>query len=188
MNAVIIYNDVARAAKAKAMFERAAHSADFSMHWTVKPWRLDLLKVPGTAEEALADAADAHLMVLALRHPQLFPAWLQDWLKQWATRRQVQDAALAAWGGGNSDRLSAKVTPDLSKFAKHHGLSFISGDAGSCAHKSALFTRPLRTAARRDDDHALLQGWDAQRIRRRGGVPRGPSRKIHGCGSRAAAH
>jgi hypothetical protein len=146
MNAVIIYSDVAHAAKAKAMFERASHRVDVSLLWTVKPWRLDLLMLPLTANEALADAVEAHLMVLALCHPLLLPVWLKDWLTEWATRRQVQDAALAAWDGGNGDSLSAKVAPELLKFAEHHGLSFISGNLDSAAHKQNAARRMRRVA------------------------------------------
>jgi hypothetical protein len=87
MNAVIIYDDFDCAAKANAVFERAAHCADDALPWTVKPWRLDLLNSPLTAEAALEDAADAHLVLLSLRHPSSLPAAVLDWLEQWAARR-----------------------------------------------------------------------------------------------------
>ena len=130
MNAVIIYDDLACAAKAKVMLEGAAHRADATLLWIVKPWRLDMLMRPNTADAALTDAADAHLIVLVLHQPWLLSEWLQDWLAQWAARRQVQDAALALWDGGSGDALSATAAPDLSQFAGRHGLSFIFGGAG----------------------------------------------------------
>jgi len=130
MNAVIIYEDFDCAAKANAMFRSAAHRADQALPWTVKPWRLDLLNRPLTADAAMTDAADAHLVLFSLRRPSSFPAWVLKWLEQWAERRQVQDAALAVWDGGNGDTLSANATHALSQFADRHGLSFIFGDAG----------------------------------------------------------
>jgi hypothetical protein len=127
MNAVMIYNDSACAAKARVILERAAHRANAALPWTVKPWRLDLLMPSLSADAALTDAADAHLMLLVLRHSLSLPASLQNWLSQWASRRLVQDAALALWDGGNGDTLPAATASDLSRFAGRHGLSFIFG-------------------------------------------------------------
>jgi hypothetical protein len=130
MNAVIIYEDFDCAAKANAMFCSAAHRADEALPWSVKPWRLDLLNRPLTADAALTDAAEAHLVLFSLRRPSSFPAWVLEWLEQWAERRQVQDAALAVWDGGNGDTLSATAAHALTQFADRHGVSFIFGDAG----------------------------------------------------------
>ena len=69
MNAVIVYDDVNFASKAQAMLGRAAHRADAALLWTVKPWRIELLILPPTAAMALQDAAEAHLIVLAVRRP-----------------------------------------------------------------------------------------------------------------------
>jgi len=54
MNAVIFYDKFDFAAKAKAILERAAHRTDETTHWSVKPWRVDMLKLPPAAEAALA--------------------------------------------------------------------------------------------------------------------------------------
>ena len=80
MNAVVIYDKFDFAAKAKAMLERAAHGTGETTHWSVKPWRVDMLKLPPAAEAALAEAAEAHLIVLALRQVQsLSPGWWTGW-------------------------------------------------------------------------------------------------------------
>ncbi len=57
MNAVIIYDDFACAAKAKVMLERAAHRVDAASLWTVKPWRLDML-MPSLKRGRGADGRD----------------------------------------------------------------------------------------------------------------------------------
>jgi hypothetical protein len=144
MNAVIIYDDLDIAAKAQAALERAAHRADEALLWTVELLRLDMLILPPTAEAALREAAEAHLVVLGVRQAQLLPDWLLDWLEQWATRRQIQDAALALFDGGKGDTLSAPPAPELSQFAERHGLSFIFGDVGPTEDESAVFARRLR--------------------------------------------
>ena len=143
MNAVVLYDTFDFAAKANAMLERAAHWTDETTHWSVKPWRVDMLKLPPAAEAALAEAAEAHLMVLELRQvPSLLP-WLVDWLEQWAACRQVQDAALAVWDGGNAASRSARATPELSQFAGRHGLSLIFNDNALVEDKSSIFASDL---------------------------------------------
>ena len=143
MNAVIIYDDLDSAAKANALFHRAAHSADATSLWTVKPWRLDLLKRPSTAEAALTDAAGAHLVLFSVRHAASLPAWVFDWLEQWAARRQERDAALAVWDGGYGATLFTSAVPELFEFAERQGLSFIFGDAGQAGDDLPVLVRDL---------------------------------------------
>ena len=131
MNAVIIYDDLELAVKAKATLERAARRADGALRWSVEPWRLELLSFPAPRAAALTDAVLAHLVVVALRHPQLVPAALLGWLEEWAARRQAEDAALALFKGGNGDGVAATSAAGLSQFAGRHGLSSIVGGVGA---------------------------------------------------------
>jgi hypothetical protein len=125
MKAVIIYDDFTCATQVKAMFERAAQRANEAVQWIITPWRLDMLGLPGSAEAALAEAVDAHLLLFGLQNPLVLPPWLRNWLEQWAEHRQVQAAALAVWDGENGEVLPSYATPALSEFAARHGLSFI---------------------------------------------------------------
>ena len=147
MNAVIVYDDVEYASKARGMLGRAAHRADAALAWTVKPWRIELLLLPPTAAWALQDAAEAHLIVLAFRRPTDPSPRLLDWLEKWACRRQVQDAALAVFDGGNGDMLSATAAPELSLFAERQGLSLIFGDVGPSEEEPALLVPRLGESA-----------------------------------------
>ncbi len=147
MNAVIIYDRFDSAAKANARLERAAHRTDETMHWSVKPWRVDLLKLPPAADAALAEAAEAHLIVLAVGQVQSFPPLLLDWLERWATCRQVHEAALAVWDSGNTGTRSARWTPELSQFAGRHGLSLIFDDNALYEDKASM----LGTGRRRHE-------------------------------------
>jgi hypothetical protein len=125
MNAVIIYDRFEIAAKANAVLERATHRTGETVNWNVKPWRVDMLNLRLTAEAALAEAAEAHLIVVAVREVQ---ALLVDWLERWATCRHVQEAALAVWDGGNADTRRTREIPELSRFARRHGLSLLLDD------------------------------------------------------------
>ena len=143
MNAVIIYDEFDYATKAKATLERAAHRTDETTHWGVRLWRVDVLKLPPAAEAALAEAVEAHLIMLAVRQIQSLLPWLVDWLERWATCRQVQEAALAVWDGGNADTRSARVTPELTQFAGRYGLSLIFDDNALVEDKSSMFASDL---------------------------------------------
>ena len=133
MKALIIYDDFHSAAEANATLQHSAHRADLAVQWNIRPWRVDLLKFPPTADEALTEALDAHLIVFAGHSAQSLPFWLERWLEQWAKYRRIKDAALAVVGAGSSEALaSASAKPDLSQFARRHDLSvFIDGNIRS---------------------------------------------------------
>jgi len=67
-------------------------------------------------------------IVLAVGGRAEVPPRLLNWLEGWAGCRQVQDAALAVFDGGNGDAFSVTATPTLCEFAQRYGLSFIFGD------------------------------------------------------------
>ena len=125
MKALIIYQNLASAAKVSSALQRAAQHADASVQWIIRPWRVDLLKFPPGAEEALADAVDTHLIVFAGGIKHSLPFWLQHWLEHWTKRRHIENAALAVFGEGIVDSLSISATLELLDFATCHGLDFI---------------------------------------------------------------
>jgi hypothetical protein len=138
MKAIIIYDNFAFAAKANEMLQRAANQADATMRWNIKTWRVDALDLRGSAEEALRDAQDAHLIVFAGHRAQALPSWLLHWLERWVASRQITGAAFAVMGGSNGDTLSLPAMPELSSFARRHGLDFIVDD-GPIADRGEKF-------------------------------------------------
>ena len=137
MKALIIYRNLASAAKVHSALQRAAQHADASVQWVIRPWRMNLLKFPPAAAEALADAADAHLIVFAGGIKQSLPFWLQPWLEHWAQRRQIGNAALAVFSEGIADALSISATQELLNFATRHGLDFIFDDRATVTLSSS---------------------------------------------------
>lgn len=124
MNAIIIYDAFVSATTAVARLRRSARDAGCGARWNVIPWRVDLLKFGPTAEEALRDAMDAHLIVLAGCGARSLPWWLQGWLERWATSRR-EEAALAVFGFGIGVQSSSLEIFTLQNFAKWHGLTLI---------------------------------------------------------------
>jgi hypothetical protein len=138
MKALIIYDDITCAANTTAILHRMAHHADVTVKWEIRPWRLNMLKSPPTAKQALGDAVDAHLIVFAVRTTPNFPVWTMDWLEQWAVLRTTPDAALAIIGDGTPKASAAQATAELSRFARRYGLSFIFNNHGGNGDKPAL--------------------------------------------------
>jgi hypothetical protein len=141
MNAAIIYDELARAVKANTMLEEALFRAHEKVRWNVKPWPLNLLKLPPTATEALSDLKDVHLIVFAIRPAQLLPTGLLDWLGQWAERRQVGEAALAVFNDGNGETPPTPAVFELAQFAERQGLNFIFHKRDFARGGSAAFVR-----------------------------------------------
>jgi hypothetical protein len=126
MKALIIYDDFHSAVKANASLQHSALKADLDVQWNIRPWRVDLLKFPPTADEALTEALDAYMIVFAGHSAQSLPFWLERWLEQWVKYRRIKDAALAMVRVGSSAAFSsASAKSDLSQFAKAHDLSVI---------------------------------------------------------------
>src|SRR4030095_2666257 len=131
MKEVIIYKDSRLAAKAKALLQRATRQADEEpklLEWNALPWRVDFLTQTTTANAALQEAADAGLIMLALRKLEYPLPALLSWLEEWALHRQNQEAALALWDGAIGDGRAGAGTSEFSQFAERHGLSFIFDD------------------------------------------------------------
>lgn len=148
MKAIIIYDDIACATKAKAILQRAANRADRRLRWVVKAWHFDSLNLPSAVKTSMTEAIDTHLILVALSQPFSFPASLQIWLESWAQHRHVQEAALAVWTCGQGDSLSAKIPPELKEFAARHGLSCMFGEADATATERTAFSRCSQECAR----------------------------------------
>ena len=88
-----------------------------------------MLRMQSLADAALVEAADAHLILLAVHKVQSLLPWLLDWLDRWATSRQILAAGLAVWDRGDPVSRSARAMPELSQFAERHGLSLVYDDS-----------------------------------------------------------
>ena len=136
MKALIFYDDLECALDTKGILHHASYHAGATVQWTIRPWRLNMLQFSPTAEEALKDAADAHLILFAVRHSPSLPSWLMDWLDRWAALRQTPDAALAVICDGANIASVAQATVEVSRFARRYGLTVIRDDTGKTDAKS----------------------------------------------------
>lgn len=125
MNALIIYDELEWAFKARNALRHAAHNANLSVSWEVKPWRTDILKMARAADKALVEARHAEFIVFAGVQLDSLTAWLGEWLERWAMRREIEDVALVVMNRRNSEGPVLGGQSWLSKFAANHRLGFI---------------------------------------------------------------
>jgi hypothetical protein len=136
MKALIIYDDFELAGRANAMLQRTADQTGLKVKWDVKPWRSDTLKLPVLGDQALREAMDAHLIVIAICQAKPVLGSVMQWLEKWAAQRQIPDAALALLGEEKNDVYSAAAMTEFAHFASEHHLSFIM-DVDFAARKGA---------------------------------------------------
>ena len=139
LRAVIIYDDFDSATRAAALLERVAVHADEGLKWDIKPWRSEVLKQTALAALTCAVAANADLMVLALRQARSMPAGLLAWLTDWARQRRIPDAAVLAMPP--DDDVLAERWGELKTFTKRHGLIYLERNSAVAEHNPAAFGR-----------------------------------------------
>lgn len=128
MKALIIYDEPGSAVKADLVLQRSARNADFGVPWNINSWQIDLLKCSPTAEAALTDAVDAHLILVASCGAKSSTFWFRQWLEHWAKCHKIEGAALALLWIAPSDSLAGSSIHYFSRIAKNHGLSLIFDD------------------------------------------------------------
>jgi len=125
MKAVIISDDLAFAAKARAILRRVGRQPDLNVQWTLKCWQAEALNETALAQTALTESLDAHLVALPRRCACSPSSWLLDWLEQWMTQRRISDAALGVINDATSADGRNSLCPELSRIISHHKLKLI---------------------------------------------------------------
>jgi len=143
MKAAIIYDDFNVAIKAGATLRQSAHQSSLAIEWHISLWRANILKFPPVATEALMDAAEAHLIIFAGACARPIPAWLLNWLERWVTLRQVKDAVLAVVSADGTGGFSLSASSDVARFARRHGLDYISDTGVASGDVLEFLTAPL---------------------------------------------
>jgi len=131
LKVLLIYNDFASATRANAALQQWGRTSGTGVQWRIQPWRVDILKFPSLADEALVDARDAHLLVFIEQCANTIPFWLEEWLEDWAGIRQFQDSVLAVINSNSIGLEWLPVSQALSDFAKRHCLELFLGCPGN---------------------------------------------------------
>ena len=127
---LLIYHDFVSAAKANAALQLWAEVSGTGAELIIRPWRMDMLKFPPLAGEALDDARDVHLLVFVGQCALAIPFWFEDWLEDWAGSRRFQDAMLVVINADLVESEHPPVSPQLVDFAQRHHLEVLHSNSG----------------------------------------------------------
>jgi len=144
MKALVIYDNIGSALKATNSLRNVSSGSATPGEWAIHLWRVNMMRFPSCADEALKEALDADLIVFAGCRAYSVPTWLRDWLERWVARRNVPDAALAVVNESDSDAMPPSQTAELSHFAERHGLAFIANYKPGGLDKNILMPREPR--------------------------------------------
>jgi hypothetical protein len=162
LKVLIIYSNFALAAKANALLQKIADSSATKQDWIITPWRMQLIKFPPTANEALSDAKDAQLIVFALTARQFVPSWMEYWLGRWAECRSIENAALTLISETESPVFGEAPATTLHRFCQRYDLKFFCGDLGTTDSKDQM--GGPEDLSFELDGRKLVTGLDLQRI------------------------
>jgi hypothetical protein len=131
LKAVIIYDDFKLAARANSLLEhiRARSASAEDVRWEVGPWRLQVLQHPNFAADALVEAADADLILLALGGGDRVQEDVLAWLEIWALRRNHPDAAVMFFCPDDGVA-TTRLVSELKWFTVRQGLTFLDSHVG----------------------------------------------------------
>src|SRR3569832_769977 len=124
MKALVIYEEVAAATRAITILRRASALAKTGARWQIKPWRAGVLKLPIAADEALLEAIDADVILLA-ELPASGQIQVMDWLQCWSALRQTGESARVVTYGANCEGNFEAVSHELTTFAAQNKLGLM---------------------------------------------------------------
>lgn len=149
MTAIILYDNFSLARGANILLQRASANVRGFLKCNVFAWRTRHLKSQPDAAKALAEAAEADLIICAWAQSQPLCHWMEQWLEQWIDCRKGKETAIAVLGQYEGPGPGA--ANELSRFAEKHGIPMMA------THEADL---PAGTMPRsRDEGH--WSGWPA---------------------------
>ncbi len=123
---VLTYEDTATRNQAMQLYDHLAQNLlddyDFQCSW----WRLGLLRDPVLLDQAGDAAADANMLILALRSGDALSESARKWIETWVPRKDDRKSALVALIGGNepADRAPSAVQLYLQRIARVAKMDF----------------------------------------------------------------
>lgn len=152
---VITYDDAATRSRAMQLYDHLAQQLledyDLQCSW----WRIEHFHNPVLSEQAAQAAANASMIILALRGDRPLPPMLKAWLPRWLDRKGDQKSALVVLlcGDGQPDAATWQVENYLRQIAQQARMDFfahtypLSTDAGDLAQDRQALACRVQTIA-----------------------------------------
>jgi len=139
---VVAYEDTSTRNRAIHLYDHLAQQLmddyDFQCSW----WKFDLLVSSPLLEQAADAAAEANMIIVALRAGNELPRAASGWLDAWAARKDSRKSALVALIGGlgQETRGSCPLQTHLQKIARQAHMDFFAHEF-DLSETGAAFTR-----------------------------------------------
>lgn len=123
---VIAYDNLETAKRAERVYERLAGNLSATFDFQQRLWRFDVLEEDALCAEAARDAANADIVIVAMKDDSRVPEAVRRWLESFLARHTGAAALVALL-----QHASAPVQPYLEDVARRGGMDFFaqSGEA-----------------------------------------------------------
>ena len=116
---VIAYDNLDVAKRAEAVYDRLARRLRQTFEFQQRLWRFDVLEEDSLRAQAVRDAADADIVIVAMKDGSEVPEAVRRWLESLLRRNSGATALVALL-----DRPGAPVQPYLEDVARRGGMDF----------------------------------------------------------------
>jgi len=125
---VIAYDNLDVAKRAEAVYDRLTERLDETFEFQQRLWRFDVLEEESLRAQAVRDAVDADIVIVAMKDDSEVPEAVRRWLESLLGRNSGATALVALL-----DRPGASAQPYLEDVARRGGMDFFaqSGKAGA---------------------------------------------------------
>jgi hypothetical protein len=137
---VIAYDNLDVARRAEAVYDRLAQRLEETFEFQQRLWRFDVLAEHSLRAQAVRDAADADIVIVAMKDDSELPEAVRDWLES-LLRRTTGAAALVAL----LPRTGAPARPYLEDVARRGGMDFFAQSSEEPKAQRAPNIAPLHT-------------------------------------------
>ena len=121
---VIAYDNLDIAKRAEAVYDRLARRLGQAFEFQQRLWRFDVLEEDSLRDQAVRDAAEADIVIVAMKEDADMPEAVRHWLESLLSRSTGATALVALL-----DRPDAAVQPYLEDVARRGGMDFFAHSA-----------------------------------------------------------
>src|SRR5262245_9062944 len=136
---VIAYDNLDVARRAEAVYDRLTQRLEETFEFQQRLWRFDVLEEESLRDQAVRDAVDADIVIVAMKDSSDVPEAVRRWLESLLGVNTGATALVALL-----DRPDAPVQPYLEDVARRGGMDFFaqSGKASMPLFRRRLDTTP----------------------------------------------
>jgi hypothetical protein len=116
---VIAYDNLDVARRAEAVYDRLTQRLEETFEFQQRLWRFDVLEEESLRAQAVRDAVDADIVIVAMKDGSEVPEAVRRWLESLLRRNSGATALVALL-----DRPDAPVQPYLEEVARRGGMDF----------------------------------------------------------------